>query len=130
MTTEYVAPKKQIEHKTTFKLALCQLKATSSKAHNLKRAEEMVTTASNNGADVIMLPEMFNCPYTEEYMLKEKEFADENNHGQTYQVLQDLAISTGKWIIGGSMPEAIKGSDKIYNTMLCFDRIGNLAAKH
>jgi omega-amidase len=28
------------------------------------------------------------------------------------------------------MPEAIEGSDKIYNTCLCFDREGNLLAKH
>ena len=90
----------------------------------------MVTTAATQGADVIMLPEMFVCPYNKEYMLKEKEYADENNHGEVYSTLKNLAISTKKWIIGGSMPEQINDSDKIYNTMLCFDREGNLAAKH
>ena len=65
---------------------------------------------------------MFVCPYTRHYMLESKEFASEDNHGQTYSILKDLAIETGKWIIGGSMAEAIEGSDKIYNTMLCFDR--------
>ena len=113
-----------------FKLALCQLKAISNKAHNLARAQEMVREASSKGADVIVLPEMFHCPYTKKYMLQEKEFAEEDKHGPTYQTLKDLAIETGKWIIGGSMAEAIEGSDKIFNTMLCFDRQGNLAAKH
>ena len=113
-----------------FKLALCQLKSISSKAHNLARAQEMVREASSKGADVIVLPEMFHCPYTKKYMLQEKEFAQEDNHGPTYKTLKELAIETGKWIIGGSMAEAIEGSDKIYNTMLCFDRQGNLAAKH
>ena len=41
-----------------------------------------------------------------------------------------MAKQTGKYIIGGSIPEAIKGSNKIFNTCLCFDRMGNLAAKH
>ena len=90
----------------------------------------MVREASQKGADVIVLPEMFNCPYTKEYMLKEKEYASEDNHEQSYSVLQDLALETGKWLIGGTIPEAIVGSSKIYNTMLCFDRQGNLAAKH
>lgn len=28
------------------------------------------------------------------------------------------------------MPEKIEGEDRIYNTCLCFDREGNIAAKH
>ena len=90
----------------------------------------MVKEAASNGADVIMLPEMFTCPYTKEYMLKEKEFASEDKQGETYKLLKSLAIETGKYIIGGSMPEQIENSEKIYNTCLCFDRKGNLAVKH
>jgi predicted amidohydrolase len=88
----------------------------------------MVREAASKGADVIMLPEIFVCPYVKEYMLKEKEFANES--GTTYNILKNLALETGKYIIGGSIPEAIEGSDKIYNTCLCFDKSGNLAAKH
>jgi len=88
----------------------------------------MVREAANKGADVIMLPEIFICPYVKDHMLKNKEFANES--GTTYNILKDLAVETGKYIIGGSIPEAIEGSDKIYNTCLCFDKQGNLAAKH
>ena len=56
--------------KSTFKLALCQLKVLRDKAHNLKRAQEMIKEASSNGAKVIMLPEMFVGPYTQKYMLE------------------------------------------------------------
>ena len=63
-------------------------------------------------------------------MLEAKEFADEENHGETYRLLKELAISTKKYIIGGSMPEAISDSNKIYNTMLCFDPQGILIVKH
>lgn len=75
-----------------------------------------------------MLPEIFICPYVKDHMLKNKEFANES--GTTFNILKDLAVETGKYIIGGSIPEAIEGSDKIYNTCLCFDKQGNLAAKH
>lgn len=63
-------------------------------------------------------------------MLQEKEFASSNKNGPTYNFLKDISIETGKYIIGGSMPEAIEESEKIYNTCLCFDRQGNLVAKH
>jgi len=45
-------------------------------------------------------------------------------------MLRNLAIETGTYIIGGTMPESIPGSDKIFNTCLCFDPSGNLKAKH
>ena len=60
---------------TVFKLAACQLKATADKSINLKRAAAMVrSAASDYGADVIILPEMFCCPYTKDHMLAAKEF--------------------------------------------------------
>ena len=77
-----------------------------------------------------MLPEMFNCPFTKEHMLGAKEPATEENPGTSYTLLKNLAKETGKYIIGGSIPEEISGSNKIYNTSLCFDREGNLAARH
>ena len=113
-----------------FKLALCQLMAIDDKKHNLKRAAEMVKEAASKGADVIMLPEMFTCPYTKEWMLKEKEYASEDNQGETYKMLSSLAQETGKYIIGGSIPEQVENSEKIYNTCLCFDKSGKLAVKH
>ena len=90
----------------------------------------MVREASQNGADVIMLPEMWTCPYTKIEMLKNREPADESNQGEAYKLLSQLAKETGKYIIGGSIPEEIPNNDKIYNTALCFDREGQLKAKH
>jgi omega-amidase len=111
-------------------MALCQLKVVRDKALNLKRAEEMVREASKNGAKVIMLPEMFVCPYTKKYMLENKEHATPKKHGESYKLLQSLAKDTNSYIIGGTIPETIDNSDKIYNTSLCFDPSGNLSARH
>ena len=45
-------------------------------------------------------------------------------------MLAQAAKDTGKYLIGGSIPETIDDEDKIYNTCLCFDREGQLQATH
>ena len=45
------------------KLALCQMKVVDNKEHNIKKALEMIKESSVNGVDLVILPEMFNCPY-------------------------------------------------------------------
>jgi predicted amidohydrolase len=49
------------------KLALCQMNVGTEKQENLKNAEKMIREAEKMGADIIVLPEMFNCPYKNEY---------------------------------------------------------------
>lgn len=89
----------------------------------------MMLEASRNGAAVIVLPEIFTCPYNKDEKLKNREPANES--GEAFRMLAKVAKKTGKYIIGGSIPEQIKGNDKqIYNTCLCFDPSGKLAAKH
>ena len=77
---------------------------------------------------------MFVTPYTKKFMLKDKEALlpdfKTNEACQTSKTLSALAKSLGKYIIGGSFPEAIEGEDRIYNTCLCFNREGDIAAEH
>ena len=47
----------------TIQLGLCQMKVTADKAENLRTAEEAIRTAARQGAELVLLPEMFNCPY-------------------------------------------------------------------
>ena len=46
-----------------FKLGLCQMQVTGDKAANLRRAETLLRQAADRGANLAVLPEMFNCPY-------------------------------------------------------------------
>lgn len=72
-----------------------QIKTIADKQLNLKRAEEMVREAAANGADIIVLPEMFVTPYTKHYMLKDKEPLTEdfktNDKCETSKLLSGLA---------------------------------------
>ena len=106
-------------------VGIVQLEVTHDKSDNLKRAGEMILEAAGQGADLIALPEMFNCPYQQDYFPR---FAEEITSGETVAFLRETARQTGVYLIGGSIPERDGG--KIYNTSLTFDPQGNLIAKH
>ncbi len=106
------------------KIALCQIKVLKDKKKNLHRTEKMITDAASRDSDIIILPEMFNCPYDKKYF----PFFAENYPGETTGLLSALAKKYSVYIIGGSIPE--KEDDNIYNTSYIFDRKGKLIARY
>lgn len=107
-----------------FQLALCQMPVVEDKATNLRKAGEMVRIAVSRGADMVALPEMFNCPYSNEFF---REYA-ESEEGISWTYLSMLAKELDVYLIGGSIPE-LSGSD-VYNTSYSFDRQGRQIGKH
>ena len=55
------------------------------KQTNLRKATEMIKSAAESGAQVIMLPEMFVTPYTRSYMLKDAENVFEHDISKSGQ---------------------------------------------
>jgi omega-amidase len=106
------------------KIAVCQIKVLKIKEKNLRNAEKMIREASKNDSQIIILPEMFNCPYSNNYF---PVFA-ESYPGETTNLLSSLARELETCIIGGSIPE--KEGNKIYNTSYSFDKNGKLIGKH
>ncbi len=76
------------------------------------------------GADVVILPEIFNAPYSNDGFVKYAEKAE----GKTYTALSELAKKYGVYLVAGSIPE--REDDKIYNTSFVFDPKGNQIARH
>ena len=70
---------------------------------------------------MISLPEMWNCPYSNDYF---REYAEPED-GETVRFLSELASETGVYLIGGSIPEL--DGDRVYNTSFSFDRKGNIS---
>lgn len=106
-------------------IGIVQMDVSESKSGNLKRAGEMILEAGRKGADLIALPEMFNCPYQQEFFPR---FAEEIANGETVAFLSEMARKTKAYLIGGSIPE--RDGAKIYNTSLTFNPQGKLIAKH
>jgi len=84
----------------------------------------MIEDAARGGADIVVLPEMFNCPYDSSFFRR----FSEDYPGETTELLSELAALHSVYIIGGSIPE-LKG-DMVCNTSYSFDRKGALIGRH
>lgn len=102
-----------------------QMSVVDNKNENIKIASKFIDEAAMKGADIIVLPEMFNCPYqTSSFPL----YA-ESEGGETYQFLSNKSKEHGIYIFGGTIPEKTLDG-KIYNTCFIFDKKGNKIGKH
>ena len=110
---------------TKIKLALCQMNVVDNKEENIKSAELMINHGVSQNADFIVLPEMFNCPYSNDKFI---EYGEDEKTSRTLNAISSLASENNVYILAGSIPE--KENDKLYNTSYLFDRNGNIIAKH
>ncbi len=108
-----------------FKLGLCQLPVVADKQVNLKAASDAVRSAVSAGCHMVALPEMFSCPYGSKYFSL---YAEEFPHGETLQMLSNLAREQSTYLIGGSIPE--RDEERLYNSCFIFGPRGNLLARH
>ena len=110
---------------TTIKLALCQMNVLDDKEENLKKASSMIAQSVCENVDFIVLPEMFNCPYSNDKFI---EYQEDENSSKTLDLISSLASENNVYILAGSIPE--KEDDKLFNSSYLFDRNGKLIAKH
>ncbi len=101
------------------------MKVVNDKEANLVSATRMIKDAAADGCQLVVLPEMFNCPYAAAYF----PVYAEPIPGKTSSRLGDLAKEANIYLVAGSIPE--RGEDRqIYNTSLVFDPTGKIIAKH
>lgn len=110
--------------KPKFKLAVIQLRTELDKDVTMAKAEGMVKEAAEMGAKVVVLPEMFNCPYSPKYFRK---FANAEN-GESLEEMSRWARENGVILVGGTVPEI--AGDKMYNTCYVFNEQGEVIARH
>jgi len=106
------------------KVACLQLPVKQDKYDNIEQLAEIIGDGKTEDADIICLPEMWNCPYVTELFPVNAE----PEQGDSWLAMSVLAKKSGKYIVGGSIPEADGG--KVYNTCYVFDRNGNQIGKH
>ena len=106
------------------KIGIIQMGVDNDKFENINAANEHVKECAQQGADIVVLPEIFNGPYSTS---KFKDFAEEKGR-YTYTALSNMAKHNNIYLVGGSIPE-IEG-DKIYNTSFIFDNEGKEIGRH
>lgn len=107
-----------------FKVAVCQMRVETDQEESMKKAERMLKEAADRGADVAVLPEMFNCPYSRRYFRKYAGLG----HEKTVERMSDWARENSLILIGGSIPE--KSDGNIYNTCFAFDECGEQIGRY
>lgn len=107
------------------KIALCQMNVVDNKQENILKATSMINEAANQNSNFIVLPEMFNCPYSNDKFI---EYAEEENLSITLDNISKLAKKHQTYILAGSIPE--KEDSKIYNTSYLFGKDGEIITKH
>ena len=106
------------------KLGIVQALVDKDKQVNLSRAEDNIRLAAEGGADIVILGEMFNCPYYNAAFTANAEPRD----GESVHRLGAAAAKNGVYLVGGSIP-LLEGG-KIYNASFVFDRAGQIIALH
>ncbi len=106
-------------------IAMCQMVTGPSKAENLARAGKMINQACQRNVDMVVLPEVFNCPYQADLF----PLYAETYPGPTTDFLSMMAREKGVGIVGGSIIEQ-SAPGKLYNSSFVFDENGNLIGRH
>jgi predicted amidohydrolase len=116
------------------KVALCQMNVVEDKEKNIQKAIAMISTARKKGADLAILPEMFNCPYENEKFL---EYSEDRDDSYTLNSISSIAKEKNIHVLAGSIPEKVianengdKAQENIYNTSFLFDDKGNIIGFH
>lgn len=106
------------------KIALCQTTVHKDWHKNLRNAERVIADAVKTKADMVVLPEMFICPYNK----KAISAAAQPEGGEAWQAMSEAAAKNHVYLVAGSIPESADGH--IYSTAYTFDREGRQIGKY
>jgi predicted amidohydrolase len=110
------------------------MNVVDNKEENIKKAIQMIRDSKKQGADLAVLPEMFNCPYENEKFI---EYGEEFEDSPTLNRIAETAKEENIHVLAGSIPEIEmslgeggKDEKSIYNTSVLFDNHGKILGKH
>ena len=110
---------------TAMPVALCQTPSVENKEQSLEAAGRYIEKAAAGGAKLVVLPEMFCCPYKNSAFPVYAEPAG----GSIWRFLSGAAKANRVVLVGGSFPEKGEGGS-IYNTSFVFDQRGEQIGRH
>lgn len=106
------------------KIALIQMKIGEDTEQNIRHAEELAKKASKEGADLLVLPEIFTCPYNSKLFPK---YAFERG-SEPFERIRKIAKKNAAYLVAGSFPE--REGEHIYNSSFTFSPEGEELGRH
>jgi len=94
------------------------------KARNLATAIRLVEETAARGAQLVALPELFNCLANPDIIVSQAEMVP----GPTSLAMSELAARLRVTLLAGSIAQRVEGSDKVFNTSLLFSPEGEQRA--
>jgi predicted amidohydrolase len=107
------------------RVACVQLNAAQSKADNIERAERLVAEAAATGADLVLMPEKWTGIGPPDLIRSVAESLDD---GEATSAMRSWAARHGITLIGGSIVERREGHEKLSNTSIVIDPVGEIVA--
>lgn len=110
------------------KIAAIQMCSSHKIDENLKTASELIYEAAKNGAELLVLPEMFAIMGQE---MKDKVTVKERfGHGVIQSFLSDQAKKNKTWIVGGTIPIECNDENKVRAACLIFNDKGEVVSRY
>ncbi len=106
------------------KIGLIQMDVVDDKSKNLSKAKKMIGEVVGQGAEIVVLPEMFSTPYAND---KFRPYSEDQD-GLSVKWMQETAKEYGILLIGGSIPES--DGEKLYNTAFVVNEKGAVLGRH
>lgn len=111
---------------TRYVAAAIQMNSGPDKCMNLEHAVGYIRQAATEGANLIVLPEMFNCMAPYPCLVDEAEPIP----GITSQTLSQVALEEKIYLLAGSIVERSKENNVFYNTSMLFSPAGKMIARY
>ena len=113
---------------TGTRMAAIQMASGPNVAANLDEAGKLIAAAAADGASLVVLPENFGLIGQSE--TAKLEHAEPDGSGPQQDYLAAAAARHGIWLIGGSVPIATAGGERVRQRLLVFGPDGGCAAKY
>ena len=91
---------------------------------NMARAEKHLIAAARDGAELLLLPEMFYCGFD----LENAAHYAQSSNGEAISMLRKIAAENQVMIVGGSIVE--QKQSQLYNTTMVINQQGDIIAKY
>lgn len=113
---------------SAFKVAAVQMASGPNVDGNLNEARRLIEKAAQQGAKLVVLPEFFaimGMKDTDKVTVREQP-----GSGQIQSFLSETARKHKLWLVGGSIPLAADAPNKVRNSCLVYNELGEQVARY